>query len=239
MTGDGRLLPVRFSSRNQPCRFQADQRGGDDPNGDKWWKAAIAYMCEFADPRLMVRLKPFWCGSLTVLLSGCSAVDERYPLSKPTCAIALGYLKKFQAEAGRPIAVMVRNTDLAPSRDEIAALLKQQPQLKRHPDVAQALAEADVRKASVVQRCPEIRKWLSAEKILHNDGRIKKLMRTDDWPVAVLSISAPVLTKAGDRATFYVSRYWAPLGGGVHAVRYRRDSEGRWRFETEHAVEIS
>ncbi|MDX5984816.1 hypothetical protein [Sphingomonas echinoides] len=187
----------------------------------------------------MIQLKFFWYGSLTVLLSGCSAVDERYPLSKPTCAIALGYIKKFQTEAGRPIAVIVRATHLAPSRDEIAVLLKQQPQFKRDPDIARALAEADVREVSVVRSCPEIRNWLSAEKILHDEDRIEKLTRGDDWPVAVLAISAPVLTKAGDRATFYVSRYWGPLGGGIDAVHYRRDSEGLWRFEKELMVEIS
>jgi hypothetical protein len=187
----------------------------------------------------MIQLKLFWYGSLTALLSGCSAVDERYPLSEPTCTIALGYIKKFQTEAGRPIAVMVRATRLAPSRDEIAMLLKQKPKFKRDPDIAQLLAEADMREVSVVRSCPEIRNWLSAEKILHDDDHIEKLTRGDNWPVAVLAISAPVLTKAGDHATFYASRYWAPLGGGLDAVHYRKDREGLWRFEKELMIDIS
>lgn len=179
--------------------------------------------------------------AIAVLISGatgCSRIDERYPLSEPACAIALGYMKRFKAEAERPIAVGTASAHLAPSRDEISAVLKEQPSLKRHPEVMQALAEADVREISVVKHCPEVRAWLSAQNISHDDLHIETATRTSKWPFAVLHVSAPVVSETGEFATFYASEDWEHVSGTV-AVRYKRGGDGRWALEHESIVRIT
>ncbi|WP_140851905.1 hypothetical protein [Sphingomonas glacialis] len=147
-------------------------------------------------------------------------------------------MKKFKAGASRPIAIMVR-TRLAPSRKEIADLLRHSPELARKVDIQQMLAEADVRSASVVSHCPEVRAWLTTNNILHDDAQIEALAKGTDYSVAILSISAPVITTSGDRATFYADDAYGPLAGGTMAVRYRRDVEGRWLYDGESLLSYS
>ncbi len=187
----------------------------------------------------MIPARHIWLSCLIMLLFGCSADEERHHVAEPSCAIALGYMKKFQAEAGRPIAVVASPDGTAPSRDEIAAFLYHQPRLRGHSDIEQALAEAKLRAVSVVRSCPQVQTWLSAEKVLSDDGTIKGLTQAEEWPIAVLSVTVPVITKGGNRATFYASRYFGPLAGETVAVRYCRDAHGRWRFVGETTVSVS
>jgi hypothetical protein len=177
--------------------------------------------------------------AIFVGVAGCSSLDERYPLSEPSCAIALGYMKRIKLEAPTPIAVGVASADLGPSREQLALFLEDRPNLREHPDVKQAYAEADVREVSVVRQCPEVRAWLIAEHVVHDDDQIERATRSiSRWSYSVLQVSAPVISHNGDYATFYASESW-DASGATLAVRYRRDSRGRWILEREIIVEIS
>lgn len=202
------------------------------------WRAAIARLPDSLNDYPMVRGRFLLVGSFAIGLASCSVVDVRYPLSEPSCAVALEYMKKVKAETSRSLVVWVRPR-LAPSRDDIAAFLKQRPQLAHSADVQNALAEADVRDASVVESCPEIRAWLSSEQILHDDIRVRSIVNSHNWPVTILSVSAPIITDNGERAKFYAEQGSGPHSGGLDAVRYRRDVHGHWVYDGKSSVSIS
>lgn len=170
-------------------------------------------------------------------LAGCSFGSGA--VSPLGCRIALGYIKDFEARAGKPIGVWTRPASSGISSEDIDAFVKDQPQHTDDPEISRFRAQAWVEDLSVVANCRDVRRWLDDERIPHDDARLERLPGKEPWPIAVLAISMPVFTDGGTTASFAVYESWGPLGGSVHAIVYKRGADGRWRLASRDTLGIS
>lgn len=171
--------------------------------------------------------------------AGCTAGGANALVPQAACEIALDYAMVFRSEASRPIAVMRRPYPLAPSRQEIEAFLRQNPDLRTDPDLTLSLAEADIREVSVVESCPALQNWLNEAEILHDDQLITKITLRSEWPVDVLAMSTPALSSDNSIAQFYTSEDSGHLAGALYAVTYRKAANGHWVLLDKRMVAIS
>jgi hypothetical protein len=182
-----------------------------------------------------------------LVTGGCSSSGGKGPSSALGCRIALGYIKDFKATAikgfstspGRSIGVWRRPANSGIAERDLDGFVKEKPQFAHAPEIARVRAQAKVSDVSVVDACPEVRQWLDQSGVPHDDARLNALIDKKPWPIATLAISMPVFTDAGSTASFIVEEYWAPLGGGIDAITYKRGADGKWRLASRDQLGIS
>ncbi|KPL69547.1 hypothetical protein SZ64_16470 [Erythrobacter sp. SG61-1L] len=180
--------------------------------------------------------------TMAMMPSACSNGTGKPAHTVAACDIALDYAGRFKAEweeQGRPIAVSDGDGTMVPAPQKLEQILADNPALKGDPEVALTLAAADLRNRSVVEECRDLRGWLRAFNIVHDDKQIAELTLKKEWPVAILSMSLPAISEDGSTALLYVSEYSGPLAGATMAVTYKRNASGKWLLHDKTELSVS
>ena len=148
------------------------------------------------------------------------------------CDITLLYVKRFEAENDRPIAVWTEPKLDVPTNEGLDTFLRANPKYRNDPELPLLRRLASVRQISAVERCPRLKEWLTKTNTLHDDDRMyDEIADHEIWPFAALAMSLPAVSEDGTTALMYTAEYYGPLAGATYFVRYKKDSDGSWVWE--------
>ncbi|WP_237452181.1 hypothetical protein [Qipengyuania algicida] len=187
----------------------------------------------------MMRPKFVLTAIIIVACAACSADDASPAVPEAACGIALDYAKAFKSKSSRQIAIWQRPEPRSPLPQKVQLFLRQNPRFKNDPTLPLILESSDIRNVSVVEQCPSLKSWLNETSVLHDDHRINAITLLSQWPVNLLAMSVPVLSKDGSTALMYTSESSGPLAAGHFAITYKKTAKDRWVLLTKEALAIS
>jgi hypothetical protein len=181
----------------------------------------------------MIRL--LFLGATLCSLASC-AQEKADPNPSPLgCEVALAYAESFVSEvrayedfAGRRLALSTATGWIAPTQEELDALLARGSKISEGSDHELIAAAVRHRDLDVLGQCASLREWVERERVITDEQEIQRLTKSEEWPVVVLTMSMPVLAPDAGEALLYASKYAGGLSGVTLAVSYRRDEQGKW-----------
>jgi len=184
--------------------------------------------------------------ALAVVLFTLALVSAGPRYDDEACDIALQVLKDLRYESGGKLAVSPRSAHRDPmtrqQAEKFAADFRRDNVLDAEGERLLELfvGETAVAKVQPVKACSNIRAWLVASRILHDDGKIETETRgKEKYPFAIVEISMPVISKDRAHAQIWISTTYGPLAGGGGPADLERDQSGRWRIKATSSIWVS
>ncbi|QCB53693.1 hypothetical protein E5675_04070 [Sphingopyxis sp. PAMC25046] len=184
--------------------------------------------------------------TLAIIVFTLALVQQEPRYDDEACDIALQVLKDLRYENGAKLAVSSKSAHLNPmtrrQAEEFAADFRSDHVIDAEGERLLDLfvKGAVVAKVKPVEACANIRAWLAASRILHDEDKIEAATREKEkFPFVIVEISMPVVSKDRAHAQIWISTTYGSLAGGGGPAELQRDKGGRWRIRATSSIWVS
>ncbi len=90
-----------------------------------------------------------------------------------------------------------------------------------------------------VASCPNVRVLVARKGIRIGRPKAQRPRWNQEYPVATIELSLPVVSEDDSEALVYESTVYGPLSGGANALLLRKSPDGRWAVVALHGLWVS